>query len=401
MIVVKRTLLLLCLSSLGASASAVFFGTAIPNEQFHRITTDNNGNVYVGGTTSTPAGTDLLVASYTSAGLPRWNAAFDGGLGVNDSTDAINVHNANVNFAYHAGSTFGMQVIARTTGVLGVQTTYTPASPLSTNNTTCVLDTGIFVGSRNIAGVVDGFVLPLGGVNPPSPQYHGTSGYTVLLDSFSNAAGTYIIGNDRLGNFVAQWDFTTGTTIWKTNLPAGVHPVKIVADNAGNLYVGGTAFNATRDLTVCKYSSAGVLLGQGTADSSTDDTGTHLTVVGNKPVVAGYRTTPTGNNIYVATFQANLALALNFTDQPCAESGQLTTDGTAAYVIGRTANGTDSWLYKFNTIGVFWATPINVSPNIDTSYGLIYKSGMLLTCGWSNGDAFVSRIDTGLGGVLW
>lgn len=398
----KRILLLLTLSSLGASASAVFFGVPGANEQFHWVTTDNNGNIYVSGKSTSGGVTDLLAASFNSSGTVRWSNVFDGGFNTTEVDDALDVYNSNVTVAYRTGQTFGTQVFSRVGGVPISQTTYMSPTLLSTNNATAIANNAIFVGSRNTPGFTDGFALRMDGINPPTPVYFGTSGYTIFRESVTTAAGTYIAVRDAVGSYICQWDFATGTAIWTTYLPAGVTADRIAADNAGNLYVGGTVLNTTRDLTVCKYSPTGAFLGQGTADSGYEDACTHMIVVGNKPVLAGFHSSPTGQNwIYCATFRANLTRAEHFHDQVATASGNLATDGSVAYLIGRTNNGTDFWLYKFDTTGVYWGWRINQSPLHEEAFGLIYKSGMLLVCGWTSTEAFVNRIDPAVGTVIW
>lgn len=398
----KRILLLLCLAALGPSASAVFFGTPTAWEQFHWVTTDNNGNVYVSGTSEAGGSKDLLAASFNSSGTLRWSRVFDGGFNQPDNPQAMTVFNSNVNIAYTAGPTFGTQAMARTTGTLGVSASYTPATPLIVNNTEYVTNAGIFSGSRNVGGLIDAMILLFDGVHPPTPSFYGTSGYTTFLESVTTMAGTYVVGRDAAGDFVAKWDFATGTTAWKTDLPAGVTSNRIAADKAGNVYVAGTIVNTTRDLIVCKYSPTGTFLGQGVSDSGYDDYATHLTVAGDRPMVAGYHWFVDGNWFYAAAFRSNLTLGFHMHDNDSTEAGNITADASNGYVIARPRIANSPYkIFKFSHLGSYWIAFIDQSPDFETVFGLQYKSGMLLACGYTPYQAFVLRLDPAAGTIVW
>lgn len=396
----KQILTLSCLAALASSASAAVFGVGGAFEQFHHIDTDNNGNIYVLGLATTPPGTDLLAASFKVGGALRWSRTFDGGFSAAENTRSIGVYNANVSVGYETNGSIGSQVLSRTTGALGVQTTFTPASSYTLIGSRYAAGNALFTGRTDSGGITQALMLTMDGVNPAVATSYGTFGYTYFVDTVSNLAGAYVAGVDNLGNFVAKWDFVTGTTVWKTNLPAGVMPRKVLADAAGNLYVGGQVRNSTWDLTVCKYSPAGAFLGQGIADSGSDDIATDLALAGNKPAVAGYQITAGASTLTAAAFQSNLTLGYHFIDPGTNNPTGLTADATNFYVVaGRT--GSDSQLYKFGTAGSYWTVPVNIGAGQDVAHGLNFKSGMLLVCGTSNSDAYLSRIDTILGGILW
>lgn len=401
MIVVKRTLLLLSLSSLGASASAVIFGGPTTTEYFDRVTTDNNGNVYVLGTsTPDPLALDLLVASFNSSGVLRWNNTFDGGLGVNDDPDVISVFNSNVHTAYRSDTSVGVQSFNRVTGAYGAQTLYaTP--PLGFTQPKFVGDTAVFVGSRNIGGFVDAAIMRVDGITLPTPTFYGTSGYTVFHDSVTIASGTYVTGDDANGKFVAKWDFTTGSPIWITNLPATATPYKIEADAAGNLFVAGTIVNTNRDLAVWKYSPAGAFLGQGIADSGYEDLFTTFALAGSKPVLTGRYTNAGSTWLYAAALRANLTVGYAFIDQQTYNAEGLTTDADYAYLVGRSTAAGDDSVFKFSVAGMFWSRVINQSASTERVTGIVYKSGMLLICGAVNGDALLYRLSPATGLVMW
>lgn len=396
----KQILTLACLAALASSASAVVFGVPGAFEQFHHIDTDNNGNIYVLGLNTTGGTTDLLVGSYNVGGAFRWSRSFDGGFNAAENTRSIGVFTTNVSVGYETNASIGSQVLSRSTGALGVQTTFTPGSTYTLLGSRYAAGNAIFTGRTDSGGITNALMLTMDGVNPAVATYYGTSGYTYFVDTVSNLSGTYVVGVDSLGNFIAKWDFVTGTTVWKTNLPAGVLPRKVLADAAGNLYVGGQDYNTTLDLTVCKYSSAGVFLGQGIADSGADDVATDLALAGTKPAVAGYQVSAGVSCITAAAFNSNLTLGHHFLDPGTNGPTGLTADANNFYVVA-SRTGLDSQLYKFGTAGNYWNVPVNIGAGQDVAHGLNFKSGMLLVCGTSNSDAFITRFDTALGGILW
>lgn len=116
--------------------------------------------------------------------------------------------------------------------------------------------------------------------------------------------------------------------------------------------------------------------------------------------MAGYQITAGASTLTAAAFQSNLTLGYHFIDPGTNTPTGLTADATNFYVVaGRT--GSDSQLYKFGTAGSYWNVPVNIGAGQDVAHGLNFKSGMLLVCGTSNSDAYLSRIDTALGGILW
>ncbi len=210
--------------------------------------------------------------------------------------------------------------------------------------------------------------------------YDGTgNGNDELNDlAFDNTGNIIVTGNSKT---TTGKDITTakyniaGDLLWLMNyngyLYLDDYGIKVVADNAGNVYAGGYGYNSNlnNDYMVVKYSSAGAQSGIVTFNGvdGLDDVMADMAIDGSNNIVVTGKSKTASNKDDYATIKYNSSLVQQWTktvDQAGKSdraTGVWIDASNDVYVTGRSSNGSD---YDYLTIkylgangNIGWAQP--------------------------------------------
>ncbi len=193
------------------------------------VAVDGNGNVYVTGSSLSSQGLDYLTAKYDSNGTLRWTMRYDGPASGNDVPVAM-VLDASAN-VYVTGSSLG--------------------AGSGNDYATIKYD---YNGNRKWVARFNG------------PANYNDEAWAVAVDGYGNVfvtGGSYGIGGSVSDYLTIKYD-SGGRIVWTARYDGPVSGEDIgtalTIDNTGNVFVTGSSlgFNSGRDFATIKYNSSGM-----------------------------------------------------------------------------------------------------------------------------------------------